>query len=601
MRKTRMRRIVSWIMFAFLLLGTLTLAFNVGLVHAQGETVYINSDGSVSPSDVPISSVDNVTYTFTGNIGYPAYNGIIVERNNTVIDGNGYTVQGALSGNGLSLANTNNVTIKNTNISDFQYGIYLDSSNNTDVSENNVNVLFLFARGGIYLVNSSNNILSGNNVAAYSRAICLISCSNNTVTENYVTGGNYGTGGIILVSSSNNIVSGNDATSNGNDGIYLASSSDNVVSGNNATANSEVGIGLDSSSDNSISGNNMTNNFNGIELDFTSNNTVYGNNMTNNQYGVWLRSSIGNTVSGNYMTNNGAGVGLGGSSNNTVSGNNITDNGDGVYLYSSSNNTISKNNITNNWNVFSMEPNPWVGVWLGYSSNNAVSENNITNNWDGIVLGYWIGPAGQTLLRPSFSNEIYHNNFINNTSQVSTDQSANVWDDGYPFGGNYWSDYTGLDDNSGSYQNETGYDWIGDSPYVIGENNTDRYPLMHPYSPETDEIETAYRVLLSDCHTLLANFTTLNSTCHQNLLDYSSLQSSYTSLQSSFNALNASYSLLNSTLNSLNTAFNDYRASTQNELNYTRDFLCSLTAITAILIATVLYLAKRKPKTRTID
>jgi len=78
----------------------------------------------------------------------------------------------------------------------------------------------------------------------------------------------------------------------------------------------------------------------------------------------------------------------------------------------------------------------------------------------------------------SSSNSIFHNNFINNAQQAfSSDDSVDVWDDGYPSGGNYWSDYTGTDVFSGSYQNETGSDGIGDTPYIINGQNLDHYPL----------------------------------------------------------------------------------------------------------------------------
>jgi hypothetical protein len=58
---------------------------------------------------------------------------------------------------------------------------------------------------------------------------------------------------------------------------------------------------------------------------------------------------------------------------------------------------------------------------------------------------------------------------------------ANFWDIGYPSGGNYWSDYTSVDSYSGPYQNETGSDGIGDTPYIIDEDNQDNYPFMSEY------------------------------------------------------------------------------------------------------------------------
>jgi parallel beta-helix repeat protein len=111
----------------------------------------------------------------------------------------------------------------------------------------------------------------------------------------------------------------------------------------------------------------------------------------------------------------------------------------------------------------------YYGIVLDYSSNNSVSGNNITNNSAGIYLH-------------SSNNTIYHNNFINNTSQVYSSGSTSVWDDGYPSGGNYWSDYAGVDSYSGPYQDQAGSDGIGDTPYVIDGNNRDNYPLMKPWS-----------------------------------------------------------------------------------------------------------------------
>jgi parallel beta-helix repeat protein len=129
-----------------------------------------------------------------------------------------------------------------------------------------------------------------------------------------------------------------------------------------------------------------------------------------------------------------------------LSGNNVANNYDGIGLDSTSGNTLSGNNVT---------ANNQYGILLNSSSNNVLSGNNVTNSEYGIELS------------ASSSNFIFHNNFVDNTNQVSTEFSANTWDDGSR--GNCWSDYNGIDAN---------HDGVGDTPYVIDANNVDHYPLM---------------------------------------------------------------------------------------------------------------------------
>jgi hypothetical protein len=62
------------------------------------------------------------------------------------------------------------------------------------------------------------------------------------------------------------------------------------------------------------------------------------------------------------------------------------------------------------------------------------------------------------------------------------DVGYNIWSDGYPSGGNYWSNYTGVDFYSGPYQNKTGSDGIGDLPYIMDANNRDDYPLIGQFN-----------------------------------------------------------------------------------------------------------------------
>ena len=218
------------------------------------------------------------------------------------------------------------------------------------------------------------------------------------------------------------------------------------------------GIRLYLSSKITISGNNITSNDYGIKLEGSSNNIISRNNITNIHRGIWLQGSPNNTLSGNNITNNNQGIYLENSSANTLSGNNVTANNyHGIGLFGSSDNTLSGNNVT---------ANTAEGIWLYDSSSNIISGNNITSNDYGIQL------------YDSSNNIIYNNSFVDNAEQVFSAGSTNIWDNGYPSGGNYWSNYTDVDQYSGPYQNETGSDEIWDNPYVIDEYNVDNYPLV---------------------------------------------------------------------------------------------------------------------------
>jgi parallel beta-helix repeat protein len=203
----------------------------------------------------------------------------------------------------------------------------------------------------------------------------------------------------------------------------------------------------------------------GFSLTGVSNVTIKNATITNSWWGVYLYDSSGNTISGNnIMTSSSegvfpySGVFLDDSSGNTISGNNIPEapEGCGVRIWDSSNNTVSGNNITNT---------P-CGVDLFDSSpGNTVSGNDITNNNYGVDL------------YSSSNNMFFHNNFINNDQQVSSDGSPNTWDNGYPSGGNYWSDYLTKYPNAV----ENGSSAIWNTPYNVSSGNPDRYPLMAPF------------------------------------------------------------------------------------------------------------------------
>jgi parallel beta-helix repeat protein len=413
-----LRKTVSGILLFLLLISIITFTFNIQPAKAESGVITINADGSVSPSTAPISSLDNFTYTLTGNI----INGsIVVKRSNIIINGAGYTVQGNGSGTGVDLTGISNVTIENTEIKVFYYGIYLSSSSHNSISGNNITKN---SGDGIYLYGSSNNV-TGNNIT-----------KNNCY-------------GIELEFSSYNTVSGNSITNN-LAGIGFYCSSYNTISGNSIT-NIASGIDLYSSSYNTISGNSVTANYwGGIELYSSSYNTVSGNMFTND--GLYVFDSYGNDVEGN-LVNGKPLVYLEGKTGVTVN------NAGQVILVDCSGIQVENLNLSS----------ATVGVELWLTNGSRITGNNVTNNCYGIELEF------------SSNNFIYHNNFINNTCQAYSVDSPNTWDNGYPSGGNYWSDYQTRYPNAAEIDSSG----IWNTPYVIYADNTDRYPLMSPYSVVT--------------------------------------------------------------------------------------------------------------------
>ncbi len=148
----------------------------------------------------------------------------------------------------------------------------------------------------------------------------------------------------------------------------------------------------------------------------------------------------------------------------------------GIFIENSTHVTVLGNKIAEI--PASPPPNPSAAIILRHGGFHSIIGNNITGNYIGIRFS------------SSSNNTVNHNNFINNDVDVydpnwyypQSNPSTSIWDNGYPSGGNYWSNYEGTDLYSGVYQNETGSDGIGDTPCVfIAENEivcTDHYPLM---------------------------------------------------------------------------------------------------------------------------
>ncbi|TSC95411.1 MAG: periplasmic copper-binding [Parcubacteria group bacterium Athens1014_10] len=204
---------------------------------------------------------------------------------------------------------------------------------------------------------------------------------------------------------------------------------------------------------------------NGIYLYSKNNVTVKNCVIENFETGIYSISSSSNTYKeNNILSNLYEGIFLSNSNNNSFIGNDISNNRyNGIQLSDSNYNNINNNKISyNSFNSLG------VGISLFNSSHNNIFENNISKNEYGVNILY---------VDAYSKNLVYHNNFIGNTFQawIYPNDRNDLFDNGYPDGGNYWSDYAGIDLQKGENQNENGSDGIGDIPYIFPEGNTDPY------------------------------------------------------------------------------------------------------------------------------
>ena len=169
-----------------------------------------------------------------------------------------------------------------------------------------------------------------------------------------------------------------------------------------------------------------------------------------------------NIVSNNNISNWGYGIEVNGNSN-IITNNKFTGDKDsgseGIVITKGSYNNLSYNTIKNNY---------FTGLWIFRGSNNTIYKNNFIENGVGLCIGVGLVVYGK--LYDSGNNTIIQNNFLNNTKQTKVDylpDFVNYWNNDEE--GNYWSNYNGTD-----LENNV----IGDSPYIINENNQDNYPLI---------------------------------------------------------------------------------------------------------------------------
>ncbi len=228
---------------------------------ARYNTTYIRADGSIEPPTNLIRR-DEDTYILLGNI----FGSLVVERDDVVIDGAGFTIRGhgadylgerEYSGS-IKIGNVTKPFYNYKDVNTSYVGIYSCAERLTIM---NLKITEFWC--GIELEHASDNRIVGNDFINNNQGIWIYYSSNNTISNNTI--------------------------SNNCQGLTLVTSHD-IIQNNNILNNSWYGIKLSWAFSN-FSGNNITNNGNGVCVTLSSHNIFSGNIFLNNTRQVNLKPS----------------------------------------------------------------------------------------------------------------------------------------------------------------------------------------------------------------------------------------------------------------------------------------------------------------------
>ncbi len=197
----------------------------------------------------------------------------------------------------------------------------------------------------------------------------------------------------------------------------------------------------------------------GLHLMFSDDVTIEGNEFTRNSVGIYLMYSTGVRITHNRLIQNrgpsGYGLGLKETDRFSVVGNLIVGNRAGVYI----------------------DGSPFTAKQPGEFTRNTLAYNDV----------------GFTFLPSARGNELIGNNFIDNIDQVAVSGRGSLEANAFWKGerGNFWSDYTGYDQNA---------DGVGDFVHesqTLFENLMDKQPNLRLFlfSPAQQAIEFVGRAI----------------------------------------------------------------------------------------------------------
>ena len=289
---------------------------------------------------------------------------------------------------------------------------------------------------GILVEGRSGVHIQGCHVAGFETGFRLDDSPGNTLTQNEAF---FNAHGFFLTASPESRLVGNIARSNGSSGFDFRFSSRSDLIDNVARDNDGAGFAVAQSLAMVLRGNTATGSTQSIGFSFTA---TGGNLLERN---VARNNNVGFSFSGN---------------GNTVYQNLASGNGVGFSLSSFFDSELMENTASDN---------AFTGFSFVLARDNTLVGNTTVDNRNGLVLD--VNSSG---------NSFSHNNIIGNEFQVISSAGAD-WYDSATLEGNFWSDYAGVDNGSGSGKHAIAGDGIGDTRIPHPGEGFDSYPFVEPF------------------------------------------------------------------------------------------------------------------------
>ncbi len=397
-------------------------------IVVQGSNVTANNDGITLVGSMQVRLIGN-------NITLNRGDGVTVSQSDSIlIQANTVAFAGLYGGYGVDLTSSTNVTVLANRFTGND--IYLDGTvaahftSHTITPDNLVSglpILYLSQRTGL--------ALSGIDIGE----LLVAGCSHLNAANLSTEGGDIG----IEVGFSSDVQLGPNVTiSNAGEGLRVVSST-RVQFIEGSILETGVGAIFDRSTDLRVSGSKFSAPFALAAIPGDS---------------IQVLASDRVNISENVMRHHLSGLGLYGASNVSVVGNVISLDAAGLVVEGSRDLLVVDNLLAQDA----------TGLQVEVLTNATFAGNGIE------ATAFGANVSDSSALR------FVHNAFLNDAlNALDTNGTSDSWDGGYPTGGNFWSNYSGVDQCSGSLQNVcTGPDGIGDTPYAFETGATDHYPLM---------------------------------------------------------------------------------------------------------------------------